>query len=421
MPKTVYEEVKSRCYQILREDYICVASPIDEPGKQYFEHIDMLVALPRVQDMELPEQVNMLKSRKDLGIRCCFQYNFSLCTAIPWPKRLRHRGSRKMKYIQLDIRVCDTTESLQWLLFTSSSVWSFIRPTIRPYGLFDTEEGLYLRVHEIAGVAPEKCHFFLSSDPTEVLRFLRLHTNGSWDAPFNSLEDTFEYITQCRMFCSKENCWAMAKYGWPLKYWPTDYGAKVRLQKPAMREWKAFIQQCRTDKQWILPRRCPKKVCREAMAFFDITWEVDAVAQPLVIPKERKYIVEDLIKRGIPRVDPSDIMAYCFRIMMIKGLIAIITKEDVRYGIIPQKLLKNGRGQYHLGRVHEFIEKEKGAVGEAALLTYPRRYFDLVKQMRRLQMPKEIKRRKRNASDKGIKKLRRVGKAYCFHAPIILV
>lgn len=61
--------------------------------------------------------------------------------------------------------------------------------------------GSHLRIPEIEGLNRTRALIFLTSEPDEVLNFLRLETDIS-KRPFESVEAIYEYVCGCHFFQS---------------------------------------------------------------------------------------------------------------------------------------------------------------------------------------------------------------------------
>ena len=146
MAPDVYAAVKKRCHEVLRQLFICVATPIDGPGKSDFGDIDILVALEKrlvfpgiandheayqnnrdalgaVQFRLASEQAIMIKNQNSVNL------------AIPWPPHLLpHPGlptspqEPRERYIQVDVRICESIHQLEWMLFKHAhgDIWNLL-------------------------------------------------------------------------------------------------------------------------------------------------------------------------------------------------------------------------------------------------------------------------------------------------------
>lgn len=89
MPKGVYNAVKARCHAILQEHYLCVASPIDGPGKTNFGDVDFLLAWPVNQSASKHEAFNTIaEALKATDAIMDKGKDVSGHLALPWPPEL---------------------------------------------------------------------------------------------------------------------------------------------------------------------------------------------------------------------------------------------------------------------------------------------------------------------------------------------
>ncbi|KAH7111507.1 hypothetical protein B0J13DRAFT_631848 [Dactylonectria estremocensis] len=89
MPKGVYNAVKTRCHAILQEHYLCVASPIDGPGKTNFGDVDFLLAWPVNQSASKHEAFNTIaEALKATDAIMDKGKDVSGNLVLPWPPEL---------------------------------------------------------------------------------------------------------------------------------------------------------------------------------------------------------------------------------------------------------------------------------------------------------------------------------------------
>ncbi|KAL2199734.1 hypothetical protein P885DRAFT_29394 [Corynascus similis CBS 632.67] len=206
MPPAVYRRVVTVCHASLRDIFVCVASPIEGPGKKDYGDVDILVALekrtvfPTTDDGSTPRSPHELMTvvQRSLGAKHAIIHpaGTSAHLAIQWPSDMdRH-------YVQVDIRICPSIDELCWILFKHAhgDIWNLLGSTIRPFGLTVDEEALWLRIPEIEKFDRKKSKVFLTKDPVEILHFLGMKVEGFWSEPFKSVDALFDYTTACRLF-----------------------------------------------------------------------------------------------------------------------------------------------------------------------------------------------------------------------------
>ena len=124
MPLPIYELVKSQCASRLLTDFIIVASPIDGPGKSDFGDVDILVAWPKdeaLRDATVITDKEAVMKRVGAILGAVRLSHDSGCImsahyALPWPKE-DDGISDEEKFVQIDVRVCQTFAEVQWMLF----------------------------------------------------------------------------------------------------------------------------------------------------------------------------------------------------------------------------------------------------------------------------------------------------------------
>ncbi|KAK1769488.1 hypothetical protein QBC33DRAFT_530908, partial [Phialemonium atrogriseum] len=242
MAPTVYREVRDRCQAILREIFLCVASPIEGPAKEDYGDVDILVSLQKhlifpttpADRVECEGRDILAVVQKMLGAEHMIieRGGNAANLAIPWPadlitttdnpeatrtnatlntdqdqeqqeSQVQADQQNKKRHIQVDVQICASPSQLQWELFKHAhgDLWNLVGSTIRPLGLTVDEEALWIRIPEIEAFHRSRSKVRLTDDPAAVLSFLGLRADGSfWEAPFGSLTELFEYIASCRWF-----------------------------------------------------------------------------------------------------------------------------------------------------------------------------------------------------------------------------
>ncbi len=127
MPPMVYRRVLSHCQVALRELFVCVATPIEGPGKIDYGDIDILVALekrvvfPATEHDSTPRTPPELLAvvQRTLSAKHAIVHGSSANLAIPWPSDMDEHvmtsGESREKYIQVDINICPDMEQLCWV------------------------------------------------------------------------------------------------------------------------------------------------------------------------------------------------------------------------------------------------------------------------------------------------------------------
>ncbi len=146
MPPAVYQHVLASCQAALRDLFVCVATPIEGPGKKDFGDIDILVALdrravfPTSRNDSVPRTPHELMgiAQRLLGAKYVINRGSSANLAIPWPAGMGQHsvvppggcgpgeatagdGVMKEKYIQVDVTICQDVGQLHWVGITKST------------------------------------------------------------------------------------------------------------------------------------------------------------------------------------------------------------------------------------------------------------------------------------------------------------
>ena len=133
MRPKVYQHVLSHCQAALRELFVCVATPIEGPGKNDHGDIDILVALERRVVFPVTEHDSVPRTphellavvQRSLSAKRAIVRGSSANLAIPWPSDMDEHvrasgeasasGESRVKYIQVDITICPDMEQLCWV------------------------------------------------------------------------------------------------------------------------------------------------------------------------------------------------------------------------------------------------------------------------------------------------------------------
>ncbi|ROV91799.1 hypothetical protein VSDG_06490 [Cytospora chrysosperma] len=248
MALAVYEHVKKQCTSALKTLFPRAETPIEAPEKASFGDVDIFVSFEGSNlsrgtftspSAWTPIQTALQGVRSNYEARADSERKRvinAMSFAIPWPTdlsageraaqmlveaslpaatvanrdSLREDGDvggagdgPKDRYIQVDVRVCDSDQELDWRLFKHhhGDLWNMLGQIIRPVGLTADDTSLSIRIPEIEMENKKGCRVFLTSSPTETLDFLGLsHQNGEWERPFKSVEELFKYAASCRWY-----------------------------------------------------------------------------------------------------------------------------------------------------------------------------------------------------------------------------
>ncbi|UNI19292.1 hypothetical protein JDV02_005486 [Purpureocillium takamizusanense] len=435
MPRPVYHDVKSRCMAILRQTYVCVASPIDGPGKTDFGDIDILVAWPKDFNVDgsLQDTRRGLDAIADaLGAaRIIVNDACASNLALPWPRRLlkdeesaaaADENMPDDRYIQVDVRICRSLQEMQWMLFKHAhgDIWNILGSTTRPYGLTVDDGALWLRVPEIEKTNRNRAKVLLTSEPARVLAFLGLPVVDYWDRPFESLDAMFEYAARCRMMyvpppdddpsaaaAAATSSITRIQDGGTEQQQQQQAAAEDRKKlkandrrrmrgRPAFRAWvDAFLPACRRAGRFAAPQTTRERVTEEALrAFPHARDDFAARRDDFLRERQRETIWNVLIKGAVPEPDRATATGaeVTYRACLVKALKRVILEGDESYDDVirrrdegreedeeERESLRDERGFWRLDRVVDFIERHKDCVGEMAYARQNERYMEHLK------------------------------------------
>lgn len=376
MSRQVYTTVKARCHEILRQLYSCVATPIEGASKLDFGDIDIVVAWPLYARCDIKHTFNTIKDAIG-ATRLIHEKGKSTSAnfAIQWPSDLQNdepttkeAGSpgdcaELEKFIQVDIKICNSLQQLQWMLFKHShgDIWNLLGTVIRPYGLTVDDDAMWLRIPEIETKNKKQAKVFLSSEPADVLNFLGLPIEDYWEKPFDDVEEMYEYIAQCHMFHAGHQT-DSASTEFPLQLKSND--RKRMKHRPFFRQWiDDFIPRCRSEQRYLHQRTTRDKITKEAMERFNIKNEYRTRRIQWMVEEQKVYIWNNVIKTSVPVPNSSDLAGMEHRNNLLRALKKIILEGDESFGIELSRDLKDDNGFFVTKNVIEFINKEMKNIG----------------------------------------------------------
>ncbi|KAL7944236.1 hypothetical protein V8C42DRAFT_346006 [Trichoderma barbatum] len=375
MPKEVYEATKSRCTKILCTLYSCVESPLEGPGKRDFGDIDFLLTSPKPEASRGAFALQTIS--KALGAERIITAGGNEPAgnlAIPWPADERDdKEESDKKYIQVDVRVCETEQKLRWMLFKHGhgDLWNLVGSMIRSYGLTVDDSAMWLRVPEIEEADRKRARIYLTSDPAKVMDFLDMPMDGYWDKSFTNNEEMYDYATRCRLM-----------YVPPVAPEPDAKKLKANDRRrmnyrPAFRKWvDEFLPECRRLGKFSERKFTREKITEEAFSVFGVEKEFNTRRKAFLAERQRDFIWNTSIKGSIPEAKSSDPTDILYRSCLAKALKKIILEDDASFGVVPEKSLKNSDGTYNMEDVQTFIAKHQEEVGKAAIARHGVEYTE---------------------------------------------
>jgi hypothetical protein len=388
MPFAVYEVVKSRCHEILKQYYTYVATPIEAPGKKDYGDVDFLVACPTPL-CHGPNIAVILGKALGTEHSISGKGSNTISFALPWPKEIDSETTTSDQgpgndnadcFVQVDVNVCHGEEEWEWMLFhhAHGDLWNILGSTIRKLGLTVNNVGLYLRIEDIELIDRKKSMILLTKKPSEVLSFLALDEEQWWHQ-FESAQAMYDYAAGCRYFWADDEFKEIEEDKKALKH---NDRKRMNL-RPVFRKWvEEFIPECRASGK--NDRRPPSREQVRADAFerFGVK---DEYEQRLIVWRRERQMDEvwrDVIKGGLPTEDVD----FELRAAAIRGLKAIIIEGELIDSITPPKPLKNADGFYDMDAVVEFVRDSWQHVGAIQLEKQKTRAAENMEQKRNAKM-----------------------------------
>lgn len=415
MPPAVYEHVIKYCHAKLREIYVVVASPIPVPAKKDYGDIDVFVAWEKNSTFPTPRRPNgyprrlsmpvensldvaarLLKSEKTIK-----QLNTNAMLAIPWPKDVpgqtpTHEApdNQTPKHIQVDLHLCESLEKVHWMLFKQchGDIWNILGSVIRPFGLTMDEVGLHIRIPEIEHLDRKKAKILLTSDASEILNFLGLeYTTGSWEKPFASVAELYEYIATCRLFWVHPPKDASDDF----ETVPMNENGDVDTSKMKSKErqrmnsrplvrnfFTEFIPACRATGRFLIPKTTRDSVREEAFQTF-IGVQVAYEKRIIEFRKEcqQKDFNRLVIKTTIPE-GWGDEKKKGARSVAATAFKKIIMSNDYSLGVRPSVPLRDRHGIIDEDRAKQFILDTYEEVADKAMRASQKAYNEHVAKKR---------------------------------------
>lgn len=413
MPASVYHHMRDKCHAALLEIFADVSTPVEGPDKQDFGDIDILVAIEK-KPLENDDGTRGASTKELLAMiqralqaeRAIFNGpDASVNLAIAWPAEFTtdddgtvitaqaigedgmvEAGDLQPRFIQVDVRVCDSLQRMQWIAFKHAhgDIWNLLGSTIRPFGLTADETGLFIRIPEIETHNRKLARVFMTNDTGEVLRFLGLEASGYWDKPFDTIDDLFEYAASCKFFWVKpeieeredEDNHGAARL--------TDVvgqeigeGGKMKLksndrrrmnQRPVFRKWiDEFIPQCRAQGRFLATDpEMTKEMVRAQVRDDAFT------CFPGVKEEYQTRLIEWMREKSkttalaaIKAIVPEDLEPQR-RGNLITALKKIIFMDDESFGIVPEQSLKSPDGMYLVENIRSWVAENWQGVYEMA-------------------------------------------------------
>ncbi|KAK5651737.1 hypothetical protein OQA88_11699 [Cercophora sp. LCS_1] len=423
IPTEVYRRALSRCHAALREIFLYVATPIEGPAKKDHGDLDILVAVDRRSIFPVPGSETTERTDAELmeAVTNALHAEYSIIHgpqahfAIRWPSDLEHdkRGDtimtdaqdavpgiggteEKVKYIQVDVRICPNFDQLSWSLYKHAhgDIWNILGSTIRPFGLTIDEEALWIRIPEIEKLDRKQSKVMLSKDPVEILHFLGLKVEGFWTEPFDSIEALFGYAASCRLFWVRRPEEGLDCDGDAVGVTVGDAGRKKlksndrrrMTYRPVFRQWideyiPSLQALCHSNPEG--PQRTVSEQREEVRNQAFAAFRVEAVYNQQLRRwrTERGVLaIKRLIKTTQPDLDPQ------FRGSLHSALRKILLEGNDELGIISPNALRDSDGVLDVDIARDFVERNWKAIGELALRHNNQKYHE----QKSLEAPKRL-------------------------------
>ncbi|RYO82453.1 hypothetical protein DL766_007952 [Monosporascus sp. MC13-8B] len=412
MPPEIYQLVRDHCHSILQQLFICVATPIEGPGKEDYGDIDIFLAWERKEIFPskpvddslkgLPEEPLQAAARLLKAEKTRKEQPHSLTLAIPWPegqqdsaKQKDPAGSQangcngqvkedtKRRFIQVDLHYYQSIDRLQWMLFKHAhgDLWSILGSTIRPFGLTIDGVGLYLRIPEIEKEDRKKAKVLLTEDPAAVLDFLGLKFDSrQWEERFAHFTDVFEYAATSRFFrvgrsqSTDEDgidCEEQMKSETDMKKLKSNDRRRMN-QRPLFRKWvEEFLQKCREEGRFGNTQLTRDDVRHQVFARFRVRCEYEARLFEWRMQRQKETLWKNVIKPSLPG-DLHPMWRGC----AASALKKIIMQDDDSFGVRPQRNLRDESGLFIEEYVRDFARGSWKQVGDVAWRKNQERYLE---------------------------------------------
>ncbi|RYP56957.1 hypothetical protein DL769_009791 [Monosporascus sp. CRB-8-3] len=412
MPPEIYQLVRDHCHTVLRQLFICVATPIEGPGKEDYGDIDIFLAWEQKKIVPsklvndslkgLPEEPLEAAARLLKAEKTRKEQPHSLTLAVPWPEVPQDSATQKdpagtqvngrndqvkedikRRFIQVDLHYYQNIDQLQWMLFKHAhgDLWNILGSTIRPFGLTIDGVGLYLRIPEIEKEDRKKAKVLLTEDPAAVLDFLGLKSDGQqWEERFALFTDIFEYAATSRFFRVGPNespgedgidCEEQTGAETDKKKLKSNDRRRMN-QRPLFRMWvEEFLPKCRAERRFGNTQLTRDDVRDQAFARFGVRREYEARLVEWRMQRQKETLWRSVIKASLP--DDLDPM---WRGCAASALKKIIMQDDDSFGIRPKRNLRDESGLYIEEYVREFAQDSWKQVGDVAWRKNHERYLE---------------------------------------------
>ncbi|KAF3764880.1 hypothetical protein M406DRAFT_239722, partial [Cryphonectria parasitica EP155] len=387
----VYETVLVACLAALRPLFPAVKSLVEAPEKTSHGDIDILVCL---EDSSCSDKT-AIWAQVEAALKALAHEaagNTSPVGQDEGGSALEPKLEAKTRCIQVDIRLCATSQELEWRCFKHAhgDLWIILGSILRPFGLTVDEEACYIRIPEIENQDRKKARVFLTDNPTDLLDFLALeHEAGQWTSPFPSVDEMFEYAASCRWFTlwpEAPNNEAGSAVPDGSKDREEASAAKVKLdpgdrermsQRAVFARWvEDFIPHCLATGRFVTPdpQTRTKAAVRDQvrrLAFEKFPGSEARYTAQLAAwnrEKARIFVKNKLIKHDMAVPEDISHIGRSWRGGLRSALVQIIVEDEngfQEHGIeTPQ--LRDEHGVLVVDRVKTWIEENWEDVGRAA-------------------------------------------------------
>lgn len=400
MPPHVYRYVRDHCHGLLRQIFVCVASPIEVPAKKDYGDIDIFLAWERKKIFPLTSAKTLPQGLPEDPLQAAAHLlkpertnqgkSNSLTLAIPWPRnRLEplkqagsaqndvgnNEGAEKPRFVQVDLHYYEDVSQLQWMLFKHAhgDFWTILGSIVRPFGLTISDYGIYLRIPEIENEDRNKARILLTREPADILSFLGFSSNGTpWEQPFPTIDDFFDYVATCRF-------WGV-RTSRPDGKGKLDHTEQVGAEseedklnsknrrrvflRPLFQKWvEEFLPKCQEAGRLGNNELTRIEVRDEAFVCFGVKYEYEERLLQWRIQRQKVTLWKNVIKPSVPEdQDLDERWTHC----VASALKKIIMQDDPSFGILPEFNLKDQHGLYNEDLVRNFVWAHWKQVGDVA-------------------------------------------------------
>lgn len=325
-------------------------------------------------------------------------------------------AERDDRFVQVNIRICPSLESLEWLLFRHSheDLWTILNQTMHEYHLLVDHVGLWLQHPDVLYERQPLTKVLLTSEPVRCLQFLGLPVKRYFEGPFIDIDEMFEYMALCEEFQVLPKSWEelllfdveveKEKEALKMANWvgtkPIDIpGAKKAVQKnpiyyienncsPQAHIWLQLIRDCPNFRLWetvwtrkwlnegkyLEPRITLEEIYAKAMKTFgpDVKYDYETQKAAADIRFHKEKIWYLIVCPLFPEITSKSNVPYKVlqRLGSLRAVKKIILDRSDTYGLVASKHMFDKFGYINVDYVRMWLNEKKDIIEDAAMLRF---------------------------------------------------